>query len=70
MVFLVENSNELKKKETEKASEDIYDDVEEEELMEEDAIEPSEAGFMEGYNNPKDAEHIIENERKNKKEFK
>ncbi|MBN2127414.1 MAG: hypothetical protein JW703_03410 [Candidatus Diapherotrites archaeon] len=56
-----------KKKLVEKADEDIYEDTEDEQLMEEDAIEPEEAGFMEGYNNPKDAKNLIKTERKQKK---
>ncbi len=39
------------KKKAEHASDDIYDNEEvEEELMENDEIDPKEAGFMEGYN--------------------
>ena len=56
---------------TEKEDNDIYDDREREEQMEEDAIEPEEAGFMEGYESPNmvkcceckklcDLEHAIE----------
>ena len=41
--------NARKKDRIEKADEDIYNDEQRDELMEEDAIEPGEAGFMDGY---------------------
>ena len=42
-----------KKREEEIPDEDIYDKEQREEQLDDDAIEPQEAGFMEGYQNPK-----------------
>ena len=41
-------------------TEDIYDEDQLAEEMEEDEIDPQEAGFMEGYLNPEQAEKELE----------
>ena len=49
----------MKKKEEKKAikdTDDPYDDEKVEEMMDEDEIDPAEAGFMEGYNEKQQAQ--------------
>lgn len=58
----------MEKKKVEKQTDDVYDNKEVEEQMENDEINPEEAGFMEGYNEkqsekPKKAKDIIQSEK-------
>ena len=51
----------------EKKTDDPYENEEVEEMVENDEVEPEEAGFMEGYNEkqkekPKDPKEIIQDE--------
>jgi len=56
-----------KKKKYDEETDDLYDNEKVEEAMEEDEIEPGEAGFMEGYNqkqkkNPKEPKEIVQDD--------
>lgn len=64
MIFLARDK---KKEEYDKDTDDLYDKKDVEEAIKQDEIDPSEAGFMEGYNekqsqNPRKRKDIIQDD--------